>query len=245
MVGGMNLPHSLGVKRSKLVPVSMKLRGAGGGGLDLIGGLFLEISTTDSSGNIRISRQMCYIAHGVEKVLLSREACKDLGVIKKNFPDVGVKEAKIAQSEHQEPKSSTERIIVNKCEQVDPSSPDQCSCPRRTSPPPSRMVVVPKKNGKPRRCVDFQQLNKASVRQTHPVKTPFHQAMSIPPNTWRSCLNAMKAFIAFPSEKRTDTSQLLSLNMADIATDAYLRDFYLQLTVTLTGLTISQDSCTY
>ena len=62
----------------------------------------------------------------------------------------------------------------------------------------SRMVVVPKKNGKPRRCVDFQQLNKASLRQTHPVKTPFHQAMSIPPNTWRSCLDAYEGFHSIP-----------------------------------------------
>ena len=62
----------------------------------------------------------------------------------------------------------------------------------------SRMVVVPKKNGKPRRCVDFQQLNKVSLRQTHPVKTPFHQAMSIPPNTYRSCLDAYEGFQSIP-----------------------------------------------
>ena len=60
------------------------------------------------------------------------------------------------------------------------------------------MVVVAKKNGKPRRCVDFQQLNKASVRQTHPVKTPFHMAMSIPQNTWRTCLDAYEGFHSIP-----------------------------------------------
>ena len=41
----------------------------------------------------------------------------------------------------------------------------------------SRMVCVSKKDGKPRRTVDFQALNKVSVRQTHSVKAPFHQAM--------------------------------------------------------------------
>ena len=50
----------------------------------------------------------------------------------------------------------------------------------------------------PRRCVDFQQLNKVSLRQTHPVKTPFHQAMSIPPNTYRSCLDAYEGFHSIP-----------------------------------------------
>ena len=54
----------------------------------------------------------------------------------------------------------------------------------------SRMVVVNKKDGKPRRTVDFQALNKVSVRQTHSVKAPFHQAMSIPSDSWKTCLDA-------------------------------------------------------
>ena len=39
-----------------------------------------------------------------------------------------------------------------------------CSC----------MVVVPKYNGEPRRTVDMQALNRASMRQTHHTKSPFH-----------------------------------------------------------------------
>ena len=31
---------------------------------------------------------MCYIAHGVKKILLSKSACKDLGIIRENFPEI-------------------------------------------------------------------------------------------------------------------------------------------------------------
>ena len=36
----------------------------------------------------------------------------------------------------------------------------------------SRMVVVAKKDGKPRRTVDLKAINKVSVRQTHSVTIP-------------------------------------------------------------------------
>ena len=62
----------------------------------------------------------------------------------------------------------------------------------------SRMVCVSKKDGKPRRTVDFQALNKVSVRQTHSVKAPFHQAMSIPTGTWKTCLDAWNGYHSIP-----------------------------------------------
>ena len=43
-----------------------------------------------------------------------------------------------------------------------------------------RMVVCAKKNGKPRRTVDFQALNVHAARETHHTQSPFHQARSIP-----------------------------------------------------------------
>ena len=46
-----------------------------------------------------------------------------------------------------------------------------------------KMVVVPKKSGKPRRTVDLQPLNKYAVRETHHTESPFHQARAVPPNT--------------------------------------------------------------
>ena len=43
-----------------------------------------------------------------------------------------------------------------------------------------RMVTVPKHNEEPRRTVDMQSLNKASVRQTHHMRSPFMLASSVP-----------------------------------------------------------------
>ena len=62
----------------------------------------------------------------------------------------------------------------------------------------SRMVVCAKKDGRPRRTVDLKALNKVSVRQTHSVKAPFHQATSVPANTWRTCLDAWNGFHSIP-----------------------------------------------
>ena len=49
----------------------------------------------------------------------------------------------------------------------------------------ARMVVVPKKDGTPRRTVDLQHLNIATYRETHHVASPFDQASVIPPHTKR------------------------------------------------------------
>ena len=54
----------------------------------------------------------------------------------------------------------------------------------------SRMVVVSKSNGKPRRTVDLKLLNRAAKRQTHPTETPFHQAMSVPRGTFKTVTDA-------------------------------------------------------
>ena len=42
------------------------------------------------------------------------------------------------------------------------------------------MVICAKKNGKPRRTVDFQAHNTHATRETHHMPSPFHQARSVP-----------------------------------------------------------------
>lgn len=58
----------------------------------------------------------------------------------------------------------------------------------------SRMVVVPKKDGKPRRTVDLQSLNKATYRLTHHTPSPFNQAVLVPPSSWKTCLDAWNGY---------------------------------------------------
>ena len=52
----------------------------------------------------------------------------------------------------------------------------------------SRMVITPKANGKPRRTVDFQELNKATLREVHHTPSPINLVASIPGNTLKTVL---------------------------------------------------------
>ena len=58
----------------------------------------------------------------------------------------------------------------------------------------SRMVIMPKANGSPRRTIDLQALNDASLRQTHHTPPPFHLAMSVPHNTKKTVLDAWNGY---------------------------------------------------
>ena len=58
----------------------------------------------------------------------------------------------------------------------------------------SRMVVVPKKDGTPRRTVDLQKLNDATLRETHHTPTPFNLVSRIPPGTIKSVCDAWNGY---------------------------------------------------
>ena len=60
------------------------------------------------------------------------------------------------------------------------------------------MTIAAKKNGSPRRTIDFQQLNKACKRQTHATEAPFHQACAVPANTRQTILDAWNGFHSVP-----------------------------------------------
>ena len=62
----------------------------------------------------------------------------------------------------------------------------------------SRMVLVPKHSGEPRRTVDLQALNKASVRQTHHTRSPFMLALAIPAGKIISVLDIWNSFHSVP-----------------------------------------------
>ena len=57
-----------------------------------------------------------------------------------------------------------------------------------------RMVICPKKDGKPRRTVDFQPLNKFATRETHHTQSPFIQARSVPQHTKKTVLDAWNGY---------------------------------------------------
>ncbi|XP_012943385.2 uncharacterized protein LOC106013107 [Aplysia californica] len=67
-----------------------------------------------------------------------------------------------------------------------------------------KMVICPKKSGKPRRTVDLQPLNRHAARETHHTQSPFHQARKVPPYTRKSVFDAWNGYhsIALAEEDR-------------------------------------------
>ena len=72
----------------------------------------------------------------------------------------------------------------------------------------SRMVIVAKKDGTPRRTVDFQNLNHATLRETHHTPSPFQQACLVPPNTKKTILDAWNGYhsLALSANSRNATT---------------------------------------
>ena len=71
-----------------------------------------------------------------------------------------------------------------------------------------RMVVCAKKDGKPRRTVDFQRINKHATRETHHTQPSFHQARSVPQHTKKSVYDAWNGYhsVALCKEDRALTT---------------------------------------
>lgn len=61
-----------------------------------------------------------------------------------------------------------------------------------------RMVICAKKNGKPRRTVDFQALNVHATRETHHTPSPFLQARSVPPGKKKTVCDAWNGYHSVP-----------------------------------------------
>ena len=124
--------HAMKVKKKDLIPVGMRIKAANMGGLRLLGGLPIIISGIDTQGNERETRQLAYIAENVQRIFLSKEACRDLGIISKEFPTIG------AHSPSGEPSGEADSITKNEindfklCQGV---SDENCDCPTRELPP--------------------------------------------------------------------------------------------------------------
>ena len=61
-----------------------------------------------------------------------------------------------------------------------------------------RMVICAKKNGKPRRTIDFQPLNIHATRETHHTQSPFHQARSVPHDKKKTVFDAWNGYHSVP-----------------------------------------------
>jgi len=61
-----------------------------------------------------------------------------------------------------------------------------------------RMVIVRKNDGGPRRTTDLSPLNKFCKRETHPSKSPFHLARSVPGSSYKTVFDAWNGFHSVP-----------------------------------------------
>ena len=288
VVAGPPQLHKMGITKRELIPLSGGVNTADNAGLGLLGGVLVNITGQCEDGSSLTSKQLCYIAEGIDCLFLSKQACRELGIIGDNFPTIG------AHSKGSDKSNNLASMTEVKNERVE-NRP--CDCPTRTLPPPtpttlpfpateenreklekwiresyassafnqcshqplplikstpplqlhvdpkakpiathkpvpipinwmkdvkeqldkdvrlgvlelvpvgqpvqwcSRMVVCPKKDGKPRRTVDLSKLNKVSARQTHPTESPFHQAVSVPKDTYKTVLDCWEGYHSVP-----------------------------------------------
>ena len=132
----------LGIRRQYLLVPKMKLSAANSTGINIMVVTFLKLKG-GKGANERTTRQMVYVVEEMDHLLLSMEACKDLGIIGEDFPKVGSHGAKEAL------KLSAEKEVCQKdCELPTPCKLDidgTCSCPRRElhPQPPSYIPGTP------------------------------------------------------------------------------------------------------
>lgn len=61
-----------------------------------------------------------------------------------------------------------------------------------------RMITVPKKDGSPRRTIDFQPINKHCQRETHHTPNPYDVVSNIPQKSYKTALDAYNGYHQVP-----------------------------------------------
>ncbi|GFO13770.1 hypothetical protein PoB_004027500 [Plakobranchus ocellatus] len=112
--------NQLGLNISHLIPTSMKMRAANQNTIGIVGALILRVTGFTQSLESKTTRQIVYFSHSTDKLFLSMEACRDLGIIPDTFPSI---ESVMTDS------SAMHNDTNNPNE-------DRCHCPPRQSPPP-------------------------------------------------------------------------------------------------------------
>ena len=103
----------------------------------------------------------------------------------------------------------------------------------------SRMLVTMKKDGSPRRIIDYKNLNNAIPRQTNITKIPFMFASACPPKKQKTILDAKDGYhyvvLKWGKVKKSLSS---FVNLVVIGASVLVKDLSVAVTHTLTGSTI-------
>ena len=110
----------------------MNLSAANSTGINIVGVTFLNLKGEEGARQ-RTTRQMVYMVEEMDHLLLSMEACKDLGIIGEDFPKVGShKEDAVLKVSEEACQEDGELLTL--CGKLDKHG--ICSCPMRQLPPP-------------------------------------------------------------------------------------------------------------
>ena len=85
----------------------------------------------------------------------------------------------------------------------------------------STIVITTKKDGRPRRTIDYQYLNSQCKRETHHTASHFQLAMQVPPNSKKTELDAVDGY---PSVILDEESQLLTTFITEWGRFMYHKD---------------------
>ena len=128
----------LGLTKCDLMECEQRLTGANGGSIVILGAVFIVVSGTDNTGKVWRTRQLCYVCEGVTELLLSREACTQLGMIPEQFPGVGCagnvtgQVREVTSSNNSQDTDVSDQFELPQCS---PDEDDNCDCPRRQDCP--------------------------------------------------------------------------------------------------------------
>ena len=116
-----------GMKKSDLIPVTLKMHAANNKGITILGAIILRFAGKDKHGNMIETRQITYVTNNSDKLYISREACVCLQMITDTFPTIG--DTNGNQTIH----TLNDGPPVN--DSNDSGLATECNCPRRQMPP--------------------------------------------------------------------------------------------------------------
>ena len=124
--------YRCGFKKSDLLPVKRGMVAANREEIKIEGAIFVRLSGEDAHGKLYTAPIMAYVSSSTNKFYLSQQSLLHLGVISKNFPQVGAAMETSAINHHVSP----------------------CGCPTRVLPPEKPDVLpfpcLPENNAKMR-----------------------------------------------------------------------------------------------
>ena len=84
------LIQKLGIKREHLIKVRLQMKTANKQQVEILRAILVRFRGTDHGGATRETRQMVYITTETDRVFFSEQACKELGIVSKTFPEVNI-----------------------------------------------------------------------------------------------------------------------------------------------------------